>query len=82
MTSPSVARIVHYKSRGSADGKFAPECRAAVVTAVGQDNRISLCVLNPFGMFFDQDIEYAATRDDAGNDTEPAGGTWHWPERV
>ncbi|MFE0812677.1 hypothetical protein ACFW34_35170 [Streptomyces sp. NPDC058848] len=34
---------------------------------------VSLAVLNPTGMFFDQDVRY-----------EPSGaaGTWHWPERA
>lgn len=32
---PAVGRVVHYTSRGSADGVFAPLCRAAIVTDVG-----------------------------------------------
>jgi hypothetical protein len=36
--------------------------------------RVGLAVLNPTGMFFDQNVPQA----------EPIhrGGTWHWPERV
>ena len=34
---------------------------------------ISLCVLNPTGMFFNEFVE----RDD-----DARGGNWHWPERV
>ena len=35
MQSPSVGRIVHYVSRGSADGHYPQACRAAIVTAIG-----------------------------------------------
>jgi hypothetical protein len=34
---------------------------------------VSLCVLNPEGMFFNKGVPYSA---------EHRGGTWHWPERV
>ncbi len=75
--TPSVGRIVHYVSRGSADGVFLPVCRAAIVTDVdagGVSNAVSLAVLNPTGMYFDQGI----TQSENGRE----GGTWHWPERV
>ncbi len=74
---PSVGRVVHYVSRGSADGVFGRECRAAIITAVDQDNPeaiVDLCVLNPGGMFFDRDV--------VSDEDEHGGGTWHWPERV
>jgi len=35
---------------------------------------VSLCVLNPSGMFFAQDL----VQDEDGD----TGGTWHWPERT
>jgi len=76
---PSVGRIVHYRALGSADGKFpVGECRAAVITAVlfGENNQpgdVSLCVLNPTGMYFNAVVNYSETE---------KGGTWHWPERV
>jgi hypothetical protein len=72
---PSVGRIVHYVSYGTPGGEYGSECRAAVVTAVRNDHGIvDLCVLNPTGMFFDQDVLQS----------EPIhqGGTWHWPERT
>lgn len=72
---PSVGRIVHYVSRGSADGKYQPECRAAIVTDAGDGFSISVCVLNPQGMFFDVLVPQA-------ENGRVTGGTWHWPERV
>lgn len=72
---PTVGRIVHYVSRGSADGVFPATCRAAVIAAVDDDGCISLCVLNPSGIFFDGDIQ----QDESDH---AHGGTWHWPERV
>ncbi len=74
---PSVGRIVHYRSLGSADGRYGPECRAAVITEVNEVgdtvHNVGLCVLNPTGQFFDRGVAY----DEAGSP-----GTWHWPERV
>lgn len=71
MTAPSVGRVVHYVSRGSADGKFPATCRAATVTEVAdpaQPRLVGLAVLNPTGMFFDQGIEYD---DGAGTPGDP-----------
>ncbi|MER5677343.1 hypothetical protein ABT081_10440 [Streptomyces sp. NPDC002238] len=82
---PSVGRIVHYVSQGSPvldDGsqRYPSVRRAAIVTAVedvlGEDLRVSLAVLNPTGLHFDQSVPYA----EPGVDL--VGGTWHWPERV
>lgn len=74
-------QVVHYRSRGSADGVFGPECRAAIV--VGDywntadlaepehvEDQADLAVLNPTGLFFDR----ALCRSDS---LKP--GTWHWP---
>lgn len=77
--TPSVGRVVHYVSRGSADGRFPPLCRAALVTEVAADElTIGLCAVNPTGLFFHM-------LSDGGCAYEAAavtGGTWHWPERV
>lgn len=76
---PSVARIVHYRSYGTPGGEYLPECRAAIVTGVvgflepRGEAVVDLCVLNPTGMFFNQNCQYS---------TDATGGTWHWPERV
>ena len=73
--TPSVGRSVHYVARGSADGKFPPVCRAAIITEVldAHEGVVSVAVLNPSGLFFDRDLHH---------DFANHPGTWHWPERV
>lgn len=78
---PSVGRIVHYVSYGTPGGEYPSVCRAAVVTDVEPGNsaardpeRLSLCVLNPEGMFFNRHVRQS--------EDHKVGGTWHWPERV
>jgi len=68
--NPTVGRIVHYKARGSADGAFLPVCRAAVITQTHSPQVVSLAVLNPTGLFFDQALPL---------NEDQAPGTWHWP---
>ncbi|MFJ8508627.1 hypothetical protein [Streptomyces avermitilis] len=68
---PTVGRIVHYVSYGTPGGEYSSECRAAIVT--GGAEALSLCVLNPTGMFFNAGIEH--------DEHSKSGGTWHWPER-
>ena len=76
---PSVGRVVHYVSYGTPHGEFASECRAAIVTAVEPDNgetgqeRASIAVLNPTGLFFNEGVIHAEDK---------RAGSWHWPERV
>ncbi len=92
---PSVGGIVHYVSYGTPGGEYTSECRAAIVTEAvpvamvpGADTGVSLCVLNPAGMFFNRNVPYH--EGDTGHDHAGAeipaksypGGTWHWPERV
>lgn len=72
---PSIGRIVHYKSYGTPKGEYKPECRAAVITEVSEDTDVvSLCILNPSGMFFNVLVIH--------DEEKKEGGTWHWPERV
>jgi hypothetical protein len=75
---PSVGRIVHYQSHGSPNGQYKSEPRAAVITYVPDgpplaQSSVSLCILNPTGMFFSPDVPH-----------DPTGspGTWRWPPRV
>jgi len=70
---PSVGRIVHYVSYGTPNGEYKAECRAAIITQVFSDTVVSLCVLNPSGLFFNTSIPF---------DEKAKGGTWHWPERI
>ena len=92
---PAVARIVHYVSYGTPGGEYQSKCRAAVITALPEvappGDCVSLAVLNPTGMFFNEYV-----RHDEGVPsflTEPQepvlcgdlvypGGTWHWPART
>lgn len=64
-----IGKTVHYRSRGSKDDRFPPECRAALVAGLGNmEDELHLCVVNPTGIFFDHDVEYSERLDP---------GTWH-----
>lgn len=69
---PSVGRIVHFQTRGSADGVYPPTCFAAFVTEVDGDV-VGLATFGPSGLRFERAVEH---------DESHAHGTWHWPERV
>jgi hypothetical protein len=84
---PSVGRVVHYVSYGTPGGEYASQCRAAIITEVGEWPEgisdadkgniavpVGLAVLNPEGMFFNR----GCMQSELGHE----GGTWHWPERV
>lgn len=68
---PSVGRIVHYKTRDSADGVFPPTNFAAIITDVTDPETVSLATFGKSGLRFELDVKQ-------GN--EP--GQWNWPERV
>jgi hypothetical protein len=84
MPEPRVGDIVHYVSYGTPGGEYGKECRAAVIAAVVSDTVhgenehgvttapavVSLAVLNPTGMFFNEQVPYEGSAED--------GGTWHW----
>lgn len=75
MKVPSIGRTVHYVAYGTPGGEFpAGAHRAAIITEVHADNVISLCAINPTGLFF-----HTATPFDP---TAQKPGTWHWPEYV
>ena len=69
---PSVGRVVHYQSYGTPGGEYLPEPRAAVITSVTED-KVGLAILNPTGMFFNENVPHAE---------EPTPGHWNWPPRV
>lgn len=84
---PRIADIVHYVSHGTPvreDGSqaYTSQCRAAIVTELVYSDpgltdptyEVGLCVLNPTGQFFNEDV--------MADFTEHQGGTWHWPEPI
>lgn len=73
--NPTVGRIVHYHSYGTPGGEYLPEARAAIITGISDkgDQRAHLAVLNPTGLFFNQDVAFHP---------EPAPGHWTWPPRT
>ncbi|MEV6219773.1 hypothetical protein [Nocardia sp. NPDC051833] len=70
---PSISRMVHYQSYGTPGGEYLPEPRAAVITEVGENGVVGLCVLNPTGQHFNRGVPFAE---------EPTPGHWNWPPRV
>ena len=71
---PTVGRVVHYQAYGTPGGEYPSVPRAAIVTEVHKDSdAVGLAVLNPTGMFFNQNIKYAET---------PMPGHWNWPPMV
>jgi hypothetical protein len=60
--------VVHYVSYGTPGGEYGKECRAAIVTEVGNFEpgsaeagraaEVGLCVLNPTGQFFNRGVPY------------------------
>jgi hypothetical protein len=81
--TPRIGRIVHYVSYGTPGGEYPSMCRAAVITAVDNYQQpamsendhhighVSLCVLNPEGVFLNKTVLYRP---------EGSAGGWHWPE--
>lgn len=84
MEGLTVGRMVHYVAYGTPGGEFpAGAHRPAVITQL--DNvgigpfvdtpEVSLCVINPTGVFFKDRIPYDAS-------AQPKPGTWHWIEKA
>lgn len=69
--APTVGRMVYYKARGSADGKFPKVDRAAIVTDVREvpdsGYLCRLAVVNPEGLFFSEWLTQGQE-----------GGQWDW----
>jgi hypothetical protein len=53
----TVGRIVYYKAYGTSNGEYKSADRASVITEVISDTVVSLCVLNPSGQFFIQNVK-------------------------
>jgi len=66
---PTVGRVVYYKSYGTPNGEFPSVDRAAIITEVNKEDPtiVSLCVLNPTGMFFNTNVKKGSE-----------GGQWDW----
>lgn len=71
---PSIGRVVHYQAYGTPGGEHPSAPRAAVIVDVhgGPDDEVTVCVLNPSGIFFNR-VRYSAER-------KP--GCWSWPPHV
>ena len=70
---PTIGRTVHYHSFGTPGGEYLPEPRAAIITEVIEEDLVSLAVLNPTGIHFNEGVTYSK---------EPKAGSWSWPPRV
>lgn len=67
---PTVGRIVHYMTRGSADGLYPPTPFASLITEVVNDTCVHLVTFGPNGMRFEHGVIL---------DRNNKPGTWHWP---
>jgi hypothetical protein len=67
----TVGRIVHYQAFGTPGGEFKSVPRAAIITDVHADEEVTVCVLNPSGIFFNR-VKFAETA---------TPGHWNWPPR-
>lgn len=78
---PSIGRIVHFQTYGSAGGEYLPAPMAALVTRVDDsfgtdehpETRVDLAVFYESGLAFRRNIEFAES---------PTPGHWNWPPRV
>lgn len=71
---PSVGRVVHYQAYGTPGGEFASVPRCALVTEVhdAEKGDITVCVLNPSGIYFSR-VKF---------DLAGKPGSWRWPPYV
>ena len=65
--TPEVGDKVYYKSYGTPGGEFESLDRVAFITEVIDNDTVSLAVLNPTGMFFNQEVTRGGE-----------GGQWNW----
>lgn len=68
---PTIGRIVHFKTRGSADGVYPPTNFAGIITKVHNDTCVNLCVFGETGLRFELNVVQGS-----------GVGEWHWPEFV
>lgn len=89
-TELGIGRIVHYVSRGSADGVFPRACRPAMITQIGVGGNLGLVIFNPDGLFFHPLSKNGGSPCGQIPDPVPMGaqfggpepfetpGSWHW----
>lgn len=65
--TPTVGRMVYFKTRGSADGVFPPTDFASIITKVYPNNRVSLATFGELGIRFEHSVPQGQ---------EP--GQWDW----
>lgn len=78
---PTIGRIVHFVSRGSADGIYPKRHVPMIVVDVegefvpGESGNISVSgwTFNPGGTRYESFVKE--------DQSAEVGGTWHWPER-
>lgn len=70
--TPSIGRVVHYQAYGTPGGEFQSKPRAAIITDVHESDEVTVCVLNPSGLFFNR-VKFSE---------EPKAGCWNWPPFV
>ena len=81
MKQPTIGSIVHYVSRGSADGVHPPACRAAIINEVvdpageAGGGIANMTVFIPNGSYNHLEVSHVKAE-------FRVAGTWHWPERV
>lgn len=78
MVGLTVGRMVHYVAYGTPGQEYEPGAhRAAIITDVvhAETGVVSLCILNPKGMFFDKRVPHFEA-------DEHMPGSWHWIERA
>lgn len=56
MVTPTVGRMVHFKTRGSLDGKFPPTDFAAIITKIYSDTEVSLVTFGEAGIRFELNV--------------------------
>lgn len=94
-TAPTVGRFVHHVAQGSADGKYQPVPRPALVTSVINQWTLNLTVFPDGGLFFypnapyhpgdpaaDNQLPWPVFYRDPHDGRAYPPGTWHWPPRV
>jgi hypothetical protein len=70
---PSIGRIVHYQTKGTADGSIPSEVTAAMITKIHEGGTVDLCVFYSNGHSFKTGLPFSL---------EPLSGAWNWPPRV